>query len=190
MDFKIPVSVMTRPDVLPIYSPEVSHVGPGMSVLARGRIKRITHQADTGNIEHECDQSIEKKHERTGVPQVLHLKFGDFAAQRNEQVHHGADGRIIVQTDEGIHLQTLRAQHDLNQNQSHGLKHDSSALEHEADPGELDLAKTGNGDTNDDDEDVDEFRGRRVGEAPEPREEENDDGRGALEHLDEGDGEP
>ena len=169
--------------------PRLANADPRF-ILACRTTKGVTYQANTSNVKHERDQSIEKEHERAGVPKVLHLKLGNFAAQRNKQVHHGADGRVVVETDKRVHLQTLRAQHDLNQDQSHRFEDDSSTLEHEAEPGELDLAKAGDRDTDDDDEDVDEFRGGRVGEAPEPGEEEDDDGRGALEHLDEGDGQP
>lgn len=115
---------------------------------------------------------------------MAHLAHGS-----NEEVHDGAHGGVVVQTDEGIHPQALAAQHDLDHDQTDGLKGGAGELEGKTQPGELDLADAGEGDAKDNDENVEQHRGAGVGDTPGPRGEEHGDGRGRLEHLDKGDGE-
>lgn len=121
--------------------------------------------------------------------QVGPLEARDLAGQGDEDVHDGADGGVVVQADEGVHLKALAAEHDLYHDDADGLEGDAADLVEEADHGELDLAEGGEGDAGDDDEDVEQGGEAGVGDAPGPRGEEDGDGGGRLEHLDEGDGE-
>ena len=117
---------------------------------------------------------------------MLDLKLGDFAPQRDKHVHDGAHRGVVVETDEGVHLQTLGAEHDLDQDQARRLKDSASDLVQKPQPRELDLARAGDSHTEHDDDNVEEGRHGGIGDAPEPGEEEHHDGRGRLEHLDKG----
>lgn len=148
-----------------------------------------TYQANTGNVKHESNKGVQKQHKQACVPGMLDLELGNLTGQSDNEVHDGANGSIVVERDEWVHLQALGAQHDLDEDESHSLENDSTALEHETNPRETNLSVARQSHTENDEQDVEELGHGGVGHSPEPREEENDHGRGRLEHLDEGDGE-
>ena len=148
-----------------------------------------SHQTNTGNVEHEGNKSIKDQHRWASAPDVIDLEAGDLAPQGHHEVGRGADGCEVVKADQGVHLESFGAQHDLNHDQPQGLKDSAADLVHKAHPRELNLAHTCHTHSHHNDHDIKQGCGGRIGEAPQPGEEENDDRRRRLEHLDERNGE-
>lgn len=147
------------------------------------------YQGDAGNVEHKGNERISEEKAEADARHVLRVEVWNLGEESDDKVHGGADGGIVVEADEGIHLKPLAAQHDLNHDDPDGLDSDAANLVEKADEGKLNLAKRGEGDAGDDDEDVEKGGEVGVGDAPGPRGEEDGDGGGRLEHLDKGDGE-
>lgn len=150
-----------------------------------------TYEEDAGDVEGKGDAGVEEQHGEADLVKVLDVELAELAEPGDEEVHDGADGGVVVETDEGVHLLGVLVafQQDLDHDETDGLEDDAAHLEDEADPGELDLAKGGEADAADDEEDVVKGLHGGVGDAPDPAGEEDGDGGGGLEHLDEGDGE-
>lgn len=73
---------------------------------------------------------------------VLQFEFRHFANKCNEEIHDGADRRIIVEADEGVHVESFATKHDLDHNNANSFKRGSSNLEKEPCPRKLNLSKT------------------------------------------------
>ena len=76
---------------------------------------------------------------------------------------------------------------DLNHDDAHGLEHDAADLEEEAGEAEVDLPHASDGHAGHDAEDGEHAAEIGVLDAPCPGDKQHGDGRGGLEHLDEGD---
>lgn len=148
-----------------------------------------TYEEDAGDVEHKGDQGVEEQHGEARVDEILVLEVRDFAEEGDDNVEGSAHGGVVVEADEGVHLHALGAQHDLNHDDADSLKDDAADLVDEADEAKVDLAKAGNGDANDNDDDVEKLGEAGLGDAPGPRGKEHGDGRRGLEHLRKGDGE-
>lgn len=148
----------------------------------------MTYQDHTCEAQQEGNRSIQQQHKRAGLNDVIPREMRHLNGNRDDKVDGGTDGRIVVQTDQRIHIHALAAQHDLNHNHPYRLKHQPTQLEHDAHPREVNLAKPSQSDTEHDEEDVDDVADGRVGDSPEPGRKEDDNGRRGLEHLDKGDG--
>ena len=129
--FKIPVSVMTRLDVLPIYQ-----AGQQRNKL---RTDRTTDQRDTGHIEHERNHCVQEKDKVARLGNISEIKSRPLGQSRNEDIHDGADRGEIVEADEWVHLLSISGQEYLNHDETHGLKDDTSELVEKADEAEVNL---------------------------------------------------
>lgn len=147
-----------------------------------------TYQEHNGNVEHEGAKTVEEEGEETNVVDLLHGASGNLPDQGNNTVHDGADGSKVVQRDEGIHLVVGRAQKSLDHGQSESLKDDTTNLEQDTSQDEVNLAEGGNDDTDDNGRDIEELPQVGRGDTKSPTREEDSDGSGGLEHLDESDG--
>lgn len=179
MFLRIPVSVMTRPEVLPIYG------GISVDESLQRHQTRSTYQENAGNVEHEGDDCIEEKHSVASLGQVLNHELGNLGGDSHDKVHDCTDRGVVVKTNKGIHLHPLGAQHDLNHDEPNGLEDGTGDLVQKTHHGKLDLASAGKTNAKDNNEDVKELVEAGVGDAPDPGAEKNGDGGRCLEHLDE-----
>lgn len=154
--------------------------------LLRGSTR--TYQEHNGNVEHEGAKTVEEEGEETNVVDLLHGASGNLPDQGNNTVHDGADGSKVVQRDEGVHLVVGGAQKSLDHGQSESLKDDTTNLEQDTSQDEVNLAEGGNDDTDDNGGDIEELPQVGRGDTKSPTREEDSDGSGGLEHLDESDG--
>lgn len=118
---------------------------------------KLTYEKDASNVEHKCNTSIEEEHGQARVGEILILKGRDLGAEGDNNVEEGANGGIVVEGNERVHLHALRGEHDLNHDEANGLKDDAEDLVDEANHGKVNLAETGNGDTDDNDHDVEKL---------------------------------
>lgn len=146
-----------------------------------------TYQEDDRDVQEEGNETVQEQREQANVVDLVHGYLGDFPDQSNAEVHDRADRRKVVQRDQRVHLVLGRAKQTLHHGKADGLEDDSSDLEHESDHDELDLANRSDDHTNDNRGDVEEHLqvGLRHSHAPAAKKDGN--GRGSLEHLDEGD---
>lgn len=117
------------------------------------------------------------------------LEIAKLNHHGHEEVHDGTDGCIVVQSHERIHAHLVGTQHNLHHDQPNRLENDTPPLIQKPNPRKLNLAKTREPNAQDNDQDVEEGPQIRIGDAPDPGHDEDDDGAGGLEHLDKGHGE-
>jgi hypothetical protein len=146
-----------------------------------------TYQEHNGHVQEESDQSVQEEGEETNVIDLLHRHLGDLPENGDQEVHDGTHRGKVVERDQRVHLVLGRAQEPLDHGETHGLEDNTCDLQHETDHDELDLAERGNDDTDDDSGDVQEDLQARLADAHRPAAEQDSDGGGGLEHLDEGD---
>jgi hypothetical protein len=182
MFLRMPQRVMTRPEVLPIWN----RASVSSAISLPQRLDRSTHQEDTSNVEHKSDRGVSEEHEPANANEILHLESAPLPEEGDHDIGDGADGRIVVQADERIHLLRRAGQQHLDHDQPHSLEDDTSHLVEEANPAELDLAEASQAHAEHDGQDVEEDLQAWVGHAPGPAGEEHSHGCAGLEHLDEG----
>jgi len=171
---------MTRPEVLPIYA--------GVSFGCRETmLSTMTYQEHTAHVEHECHHGVEQQDAVSRPRSIGKVKLVPLGRTRNEDVHHSANRGIVVQADQRIHLLPIARKQHLDHDEAHSLKHNAADLEQEPNHAEVDLAQASQRHAGDNDADGGEPVHRRLLHAPDPRSEQDGDGRGRLEHLDEGD---
>ena len=146
-----------------------------------------TYQEDNGNVEHESAKTVEEEGKQADVVNLVDRASGNLPDQGNNTVHDSADGREVVQRDQGVHLVVSGAQQSLDHGKSEGLKDDTTDLVHDTDHHKVDFSARGDDDTDDDDRDVEELPQARRGNAESPAGDENGNRSGGLEHLDESD---
>ena len=151
--------------------------------------RSLANQEDDGDVEHESAETVEEEGEETDVVDISHAALGDFPDESNDTVHDGADGGEVVERDEGVHLQVGRAEQTLDHGKTEGLEHDTGKLEQDTNDDKVNLANGGNDDTDDNGGDVEELLHVGGRDTQGPGSEQDSDGGGSLEHLDEGDGE-
>lgn len=151
--------------------------------------RSLANQEDDGDVEHESAETVEEEGEETDVVDISHAALGDFPDESNDTVHDGADGGEVVQRDEGVHLQVGRAEQTLNHGKTEGLEHDTGELEQDTNDDKVNLANGGNDDTDDNGGDVEELLHVGGRDTQGPGSQQDSDGSGGLEHLDESDGE-
>lgn len=99
---------------------------------------------------------------------MLQFEFRHFANKCDEEIHDGADRRIVVEADEGVHVESLTTKHDLDHNNANSFEGGASNLEEESCPGKLNLSKTRDSNTKDNNQDVEKFGQVRFGNTPRP----------------------
>lgn len=103
----------------------------------------------------------------------------------DERVDDGTDGGVVVERDNGVHLEAV--EEDLDHDKTRGLEHDSGTLADEADHLKVELAVGGKGAADRDHQDNGKKASVGLLELEGKRDEENGNGVERLEHLDERD---
>lgn len=145
-----------------------------------------TYKHDNRHVQAKGDHAVQEEGEETDVVDLSHGNLGELPEDSYNKVHGGADRSKVVERDQRVHLELSRAQQTLHHSQADSLKGNTSHLVHETDEVELDFAKRGNDDTNDNRGDVEEGLEARRRHTQCPASEQDGDGGGGLEHLDEG----
>lgn len=184
MFLKMPVSAMTRPDVLPTCAYKVSQWRTRQQIETA-----VAYQVDGCDVEQERHSRVEDKHADARIYQVAHAEPRNLNEQGRSQRHNGTCRPKVIQTDERVHPHPLPTDEHLDHDQADGTKDDATSLEHKANRRELNLSERGDGRPGDNEEHVEESRRAGVGDAPDPGDGQDGDGVGGVEHLDEGDGE-
>lgn len=147
----------------------------------------MAYQEDNGDVQSECDETVQEEREQTDMVDLVHRDLGKFPEQSNDKVHDCADWCKVVQRDQGVHLVLCRAQQPLYHGKTDGLEYDTRDLEQKADHDELDFANGCDHHSNNNRGDVQEHSEVRLRYSHAPAAEQDGDGCGGLEHLDEGD---
>lgn len=147
----------------------------------------MTYQENDGDVEHESAKTVEEEGEEADVVHLNHGDLGNLPDQSNHTVHHGADGSEVVQRHQGVHLEVSRAQQSLDHGESESLKDDTGNLVGDTNNDEVDFAHRRNDDTDNDGRDIEELLQVWLRHAQDPAGDQDSNGRGSLEHLDEGD---
>jgi hypothetical protein len=146
-----------------------------------------TYQQNNGDVEHESAETVEEKGEQANVVDVIHGDLGNLPDQGNNSVHDSADRSEVVDRDKRVHLEVGGAKQTLDHGKTESLEDDTTNLVQDSDQDEVNLANGGNDDTDDDGRDVEELLQVGLGDTKKPAGDKHSDGRGGLEHLDEGD---
>ena len=129
-------------------------VGTTLETVSRHSLGRKTHQKHHRHIEQECNSCVCQKSETTNSVDICHRHVGNLAKQADNAVHKSASRSVVVEGNEGVHLEFGGAEKSLDHNQSDSLKDDATTLVQESSQDELDFTKRGDNDTNDDEGDV------------------------------------
>lgn len=115
-----------------------------------------TYQEDDRDVEQEGDGCVGEQGEKADAVHISHGHGRKLSEDQNAAVDDGARGGVVVERDEGVHLEVGAAEQTLNHDQADSLESDTGALEQETDHDELDLTHRGNDDTNDNERHVPE----------------------------------
>lgn len=79
--------------------------------ISRGRQKvgRDPYQEDNGNVEEESDAGIGEQCKKANAVNVDHGQSGELGNHENHAIDDGAGGSIVVERDEGVHLEIRTA---------------------------------------------------------------------------------
>lgn len=116
---------------------------------------------------------------------LVHGDLGNFPEKGNNTVHEGTDRSEVVDGNERVHLEISRAQETLNHGETKGLEDNTGDLVQDTDQNEVNLANGSNDDTDNDGGNVEELLEVGLVDAESPAGDEDSDGGGGLEHLDE-----
>ena len=116
---------------------------------------RLANKEDRRDIQRESHTRVQEQDREADPPDVFHGERRDLGDERNEEVHERADGSVVVEGDEGVHLggagELVAREEDLDHDEADGFGEDAADLVEETDKDELDLAEAGEGYTEDDD---------------------------------------
>ncbi|KAI3475142.1 hypothetical protein L1887_63503 [Cichorium endivia] len=143
-------------------------------------------EEDGGDVEAKGDASVCEEDEGAEVGD-LEERQETLGEGKHAGVDGGADGRKVVERDEGVHLEAL--EEHLDHDETRGLKGDGEHLADEAGHGKVALTVGGECDTKGDAADDHGEGAGELLEAEGERDEQDGDGGEGLEHLDEADAE-
>ena len=150
--------VRTTAEVLPIYW----CVSDGLVTV---RYKTKTYEQNNGSVKKESNQCVGNESSDTETVDITHGKTGSLSKEGDDTVGDSAGRGVVVQRDQGIHLELGGAEQTLNHDKTEGLEDDTGNLDcmvvrtrmsnipnnishtEEADHLELDLAEGGNHNT-------------------------------------------
>lgn len=176
----------TTAEVLPICIYKVSRHETTSAKVDR---EEATNQENDGDVEHEGAETVEEEGEEADMVNLSHGDLGELPDQSNHTVHDGTDGGEVVQRNQRVHLEVGRAQESLDHGKSESLEDDTSNLVHDTNNDEVDFAHRRNDDTDDNSGDVEELLQVWRRHTQSPAGNQDGDGSGGLEHLNEGNGE-
>ena len=155
-------------------------VGTALEAASKHNLGRKTHQKYYRHIEQERNTCVCQKGETTNSVDICHGHVGSLAKQADNAVHKSASRSVVVEGNEGVHLEFGGAEKSLDHNQSDSLKDDTTTLVQESSQDELDFTKRGDNDTNDDEGDVAESLHVWWRNSKSPRSNKDSDGGGSL----------
>lgn len=176
----------TTAEVLPICIYKVSRHETTSAKVDR---EEATNQENDGDVEHEGAETVEEEGEEADMVNLSHGDLGELPDQRNHTVHDGADGGEVVERNQRVHLEVGRAQESLDHGKSESLEDDTGNLVDDTNNDEVDFAHRRNDDTDDNSGDVEELFQVWRRHTQSPAGNQDGDGGGGLEHLNEGNGE-
>jgi hypothetical protein len=68
--------------------------------------RTCAHEEDGGDVEAKCNGSIGKEDKGTDACQLIEWRES-FRKGKDGEVDEGTDGRVVVERDKGIHLETV-----------------------------------------------------------------------------------
>lgn len=117
----------------------------------------MTYQEDDGDVQEERAQTVQEEGEQANVVHIVHGAARHLPDKGNDTVHDGADGREVVEGDDGVHLEVGRAEQALDHGKTQSLEHNTAHLENDTDGDEVNLAHGSNDDTDNDGGDIEEL---------------------------------
>jgi hypothetical protein len=112
--------------------------------------RSLANQEHNRHVEHESNERVRKQGKTTNTVDVLHGELGELSEEQHKAVHASASWGVVVERDEGVHLELGGAQQALHHDQTDSLEGNAAGLEQETSHDELDLSHGGNDHTNDD----------------------------------------
>jgi hypothetical protein len=144
-----------------------------------------TYQKNDRDVEHESAKTVQEECEETDVVDIIHGALRNLPDQSNNTVHDSTDRGEVVHGYQGVHLEVSRAEQALDHGKSKCLKDDTTNLVQDSDEDKVNLANRGDDDTDDDGRDIEKLLEVGLGDTEQPAGDEDGNGSGGLEHLDE-----
>ena len=110
----------------------------------------LANQEHNGDVEAESAKAVQEEVEEADAVDISHGKSRDLPEKSNDAVHEGADGSEVVERNQGIHLELGGAQETLDHGKTEGFEGNTSDLEDDTQPDELELAVRSDNDTDND----------------------------------------
>jgi hypothetical protein len=155
-------------------------MGQSAGELVEKKVEGISYQKNNRGIKKESNQRVGNESHDTKRVNIVHSHAGDIGEESNDAVGDSAGGSVVVQGDEGVHLELGGAEQALDHDETQSLEDDATTLDEETKHVELDLAEGSDNDTNDNDGDI--AKGLEVGRSNSkgPGGEESHDSVGSL----------
>lgn len=127
MSLRIPDMVRTTAEVLPIYS--AKRVSKARQQRRGWRSSRgFTYQEDHRDVEQEGDEGVGKEREDADAVDIGHAHARDLNKQGDHAVDDSTSRGVVVEGNEGVHLELGGAQHALDHDETQSLEDDTTAL--------------------------------------------------------------
>lgn len=107
----------------------------------------MAYQQDNGGVKKESNQCVGNESTDTETVDITHGETGSLNEESDDTVSHSAGRGVVVQRNQGIHLELCGAEQTLDHDKAECLEHDTGDLDEETDHLELDLAERSNDDT-------------------------------------------
>lgn len=87
-----------------------------------------TYQEHDRHVQQERNKGVGQEREKTDAVDIAHGHTRNLNKHGDHTVDNGAGRSVIVQRDEGVHLELGGAQHTLNHDETESLENDTAAL--------------------------------------------------------------
>lgn len=139
-----------------------------------------TYQENDRDVEQESNAGISEERDESDTVNVDHGQSWQLGDHKDAGVDDGAGRGVVVERNEGVHLEVRTAEQTLDHDQANGLENNASDLEEETNHDKFDLAQRSDNDTDDDEGNVAERFHVDWGNAQTPGSEENSNGGRSL----------
>lgn len=143
----------------------------------------LADQQNDGSIEKESNERVGNESTDSETVDVTHGDAGKIGEEGDKAVGDSAGGGVVVEGDQGVHLELGGAEQTLDHNETESLEDDTGDLDDETKSIKLDLTEGGDHDTEHDDHDV--SKGLHVGgsDSESPGGQKSDNSVGSLENI-------
>jgi hypothetical protein len=91
---------------------------------------KTAYQQDNGSVKKESNQCVGNESTDTEAVDITHSKTGSLSEEGNNAVGDGAGRGVVVQRDQGVHLELGGAEQTLDHDKTEGLEDDTGNLDY------------------------------------------------------------